>query len=112
MEMDEAFNPVEIGLLGARAVGFDADEVADAIEQKHMRNVHHQTGLFGPESPTIAMIFWDYAPASHRLFSRLEPNIPAKALHIFPALWPHTSRWASRQYVVRLQPTADTQGTG
>ena len=48
MEMDEAFNPVEMGLLGARAVGFDADEVADAIEQKHRRNGRRQTGLFGP----------------------------------------------------------------
>jgi hypothetical protein len=48
MEIDEAFNPVEIGRLGARAVGFDADEVADAIEQKYRRNVPHQTGLFGP----------------------------------------------------------------
>lgn len=48
MEMDEAFNPVEVRLLGARAVGFDADEVADAIEQKHWRNVPRQTGLLGP----------------------------------------------------------------
>jgi len=48
MEMDEAFNPLEIGLLGARAVVFDAGEVAGAIEQKHRRNVRHQTGLFGP----------------------------------------------------------------
>jgi hypothetical protein len=48
MEMDEAFNSVEIGLLGVRALGFDADEAADAIEQKHRRNVPHQTGLFGP----------------------------------------------------------------
>ena len=48
MEMDEAFNRVEMGLLGARALGFDADEVADAIEQKQRRNVSHQTGLFGP----------------------------------------------------------------
>ena len=48
MEMDEAFNPVELGLLGARAVGFDAGEVADAFEQKHRRNAPHQTRLFGP----------------------------------------------------------------
>jgi len=48
MEMDEAFNSVEMGLLGVRALGFDADEAADAIEQKHRRNVPHQTGLFGP----------------------------------------------------------------
>ena len=48
MEMDEAFNPVEISLLGARAVGFDTDEVADAMEQKRRRNVPHQTRLFGP----------------------------------------------------------------
>ena len=39
MEMDEAFNRVEMSLLGARALGFDADEVADAIEQKYRRNV-------------------------------------------------------------------------
>jgi hypothetical protein len=39
MDMDEAFNPVEIGPLGGRAVGFEADEVADAIGQKHRRNV-------------------------------------------------------------------------
>ena len=32
MEMDEAFNPIEVTLLGARAVVFDADAVADAIE--------------------------------------------------------------------------------
>ena len=32
MEMDEAFNPVEIGLLGARAVVFDADVVAETGE--------------------------------------------------------------------------------
>jgi hypothetical protein len=49
-------------------------------------------GFAAPESPTIAMIFWDYAPASRRLFSRLEPNIPAKALHIIPALSLPTSR--------------------
>jgi len=41
MEMDEAFNPAEMGSLGARAVGFDADKVADAIEEKHRRNVPH-----------------------------------------------------------------------
>ena len=35
MEMDEAFNPVEIGLLGTRAAGVYADEVADAIEPKN-----------------------------------------------------------------------------
>ena len=27
MDMDEAFNPVEMGPLGGRAVGFEADEV-------------------------------------------------------------------------------------
>jgi hypothetical protein len=41
MEMDEAFKPVEIGLLGARAAGIFADEVADAIEQIHGRKVPH-----------------------------------------------------------------------
>jgi hypothetical protein len=46
--MDEAFNRVEMGLLGARALVFDANEVADAIEQKHRRNVRHQSGIFGP----------------------------------------------------------------
>jgi hypothetical protein len=48
LEMDEAFNRVEIGLPYARALAFDATEVAGAIAQKHRRNVHHQTGLFGP----------------------------------------------------------------
>ena len=48
MEMDEAFNRVEIGLLSARALVFDVTEVAGATEQKHRRNVRHQTGLFGP----------------------------------------------------------------
>jgi hypothetical protein len=48
MEMDEALNSVEMGLLGVRALGFDADEAAHAIEQKHRRNVPHQTGHFGP----------------------------------------------------------------
>jgi hypothetical protein len=32
-QRDEALNPVKIGLLGARAVGFDADAVADVIEE-------------------------------------------------------------------------------
>jgi hypothetical protein len=31
MEMDEAFNPVEVKLLSARAVRIDADAIADAI---------------------------------------------------------------------------------
>jgi len=47
MEMDAALNPVEVRLLGAWAVVFDASEVADAIEQKHRRNVPRKTGLFG-----------------------------------------------------------------
>jgi hypothetical protein len=50
MEIDEAFNPVEIGLLGARAVVFDADEVAGAIEQKHRRNIPLQQGFSPPTS--------------------------------------------------------------
>ena len=32
-ERDEAFNPVKNGLLGARGIGFDADVVADVIEE-------------------------------------------------------------------------------
>ena len=48
MEMDEAFNLFEGSLLDAQDIVFDADEAADAIEQKHRRNVPHQTGLFGP----------------------------------------------------------------
>jgi hypothetical protein len=64
MEMDEAFNPVEVGLLGVWGVGFDAD----AIEQKHRRNVPYQTGLFGPRIANHGHDFSDYVPASHRLF--------------------------------------------
>jgi len=48
MEMEEALNPAEVRLLCARGVVFDADEVADAIEQKHRRNVPDQTGLLRP----------------------------------------------------------------
>jgi len=33
MEMDEAFNPVEVSLLDAQAVAFDADAGADVIEE-------------------------------------------------------------------------------
>jgi len=66
MEMDEAPNSVEIGLLGARAVGFDADDAADAIEQKHRRNVPHQTGLFGPR---IAIHSHDFLGRCSRLAS-------------------------------------------
>jgi len=33
MEMDEAFNPVEIGLLGADAAMLDADPVANTVKQ-------------------------------------------------------------------------------
>jgi len=40
MEMDEAFNPVEVRLLGARAVVFEADAVADAIEGRGRRVIH------------------------------------------------------------------------
>jgi hypothetical protein len=48
MEMDEAFNRVEVRLLGPWAVLFDANADADANEKKHRRNVPHQLGLFGP----------------------------------------------------------------
>ena len=47
-ELDDALNPVKIGLFGALAVVLAEVEVADAIEQKHRRNVPHQTGPFGP----------------------------------------------------------------
>jgi hypothetical protein len=57
-------------------------------------------GFSAPESPTIAMIFWDFAPASRRLFSRFDPNVSTKAPHVFPALSPHTSRWASYSFVL------------
>jgi len=33
MQLDEAFNPIEVTLLGAPAVVSDADAVADAIEE-------------------------------------------------------------------------------
>jgi hypothetical protein len=66
MEMDEAFNSVEMGLPGARAEGFDADEAADAIEQKCRRNVPHQTGLLGPQ---IAIHSHDFLGRCSRLGS-------------------------------------------
>jgi hypothetical protein len=33
MEMDEAFNPIEVSLLGAEGILLDPNSVADAVEQ-------------------------------------------------------------------------------
>ena len=38
---DEAFNPVEIGLLGTNAVVLDSDFVADAVEQPRTSGGFH-----------------------------------------------------------------------
>ena len=91
MNMDEALNQVEVRSLRARAVLFEADAIADAIEQKHRRNVPLQQGFSAPESSTVAMFFWDFGPASHRLFSRSFAAIPAQAPLSYPVHSSHTS---------------------
>ena len=46
MEMDEAFNPIEAGLLHGGAVMLKPDSVADAVEQaRRGRRIHRRTGL-------------------------------------------------------------------
>lgn len=58
-------------MLGARAVAFDADEVADAIEHKHRRNVPPQTGLFDPR---IANHYHDCLALCSSLPSGVQPT--------------------------------------
>ena len=41
MEMDEAFNPIEVSLLGAEGILLDPNSVADAVEQTRSgRSIH------------------------------------------------------------------------
>ena len=86
MEMDEGSNPVEKGLLGARAVRIDVDEVAYTIEQEHRWNGPLQTGLFGPliphqscDSPGLsksaASVVW---PSSAGNSDRCDPFRPGR----------------------------------
>ena len=46
MEMDEAFNPVQVSFLGAQAVVFEADAIADAIEEAGRGRMIHFTLTF------------------------------------------------------------------
>ena len=46
MEKGEAFNPIKVGLLGAQAVVFEADAVADAIEEPGRARMIHFTSTF------------------------------------------------------------------
>jgi len=49
-------------------------------------------GFSAPQSPTMAMIFRDYASASHGSFGRSFAAIPAQAPLFPPVHSPHTSR--------------------
>lgn len=49
VEADEAFNPIDAGLLGPDAVMLDADLVTSAVEQaRRGRRVYRMTGLGSP----------------------------------------------------------------
>ena len=49
MEKDEAFNPVDVGLFGAQAVMFEANAIANAIEEAGRgRMIHIESSLRRP----------------------------------------------------------------
>ena len=72
MEMDEAFNPFEVRLLGARTVVIDTDEVVDAIEQKDGRDVSPETGPFGPRIAGVAVLVRLGNPANDHVIPAME----------------------------------------
>ena len=46
VKMDVAFNPVDVGFLGANAVVLEADAIADASEEaRRFRSVHRDDGI-------------------------------------------------------------------
>jgi hypothetical protein len=88
IEMDEAFNPVELSLLDAQAVVFDADAVADAIEETGETSAPFHIDLSAPLVEPRSLILRRLACAGHQTFLRLTPCLPSFRFPIF--------RWAAK----------------
>jgi len=64
VEADEAFNPIDVGLLGADTVVLDADLGANAVEQaRRVRRIHRVTVL----GSTIGILPIDFRGLSHAM---------------------------------------------
>jgi len=83
MEMDEAFNPIEVSLLDAQAVAFDADAGADVIEETGETSDPFHIDLQAPLMEPRSLILWRFACASHQTFWRSTPCLPSFRCSIY-----------------------------